>query len=336
MSSSSAIVKLNKLDPKNINLTIKSGPHSGEHFNFSKEIISIGRGPENDISLAKDLKTSRNHARIHVRNEQVIIENITDKNFILVNGTLATSQTLQSAQIVTIGETEFLIDWSLPSHLQVLRTPPLPPFPQSTNTSQSFHPTAPPPYPRQKINNTKPLNINLVMITLLVIVGFFFLFKDKPSSKGNKGLNLRTDDQIKKDLEEQRTSIETYKKLKNITENGELENSLATSQSYYVKGFRDYRLGQFGRSILSFQAALSFNPSHVLAKKYLTLAIRKQDELVDFNMQQGRRYRDKGNYRLCKSAYQQVMVIRKDTTDKKYKEAKQMFDVCDTLAKGRY
>jgi hypothetical protein len=71
-----------------------------------------------------------------------------------------------------------------------------------------------------------------------------------------------------------------------------------------------------------------------LAKKYYFIAKRKFDEVVQVHMTQGKRYRGKGNYRLCKSSFENVMVMIKTDTDPIYKEAKQYRDECDLRIEG--
>ena len=108
------------------------------------------------------------------------------------------------------------------------------------------------------------------------------------------------------------------------------------AQENYVKGFRDYRQGQYARAIQSFQAALSFYPNHELARKYILLAQRKFDEMVNYNMSQGRKYYQKQNYKMCQSAFANVMVMLKDSTKPKYIEAKQLFDECNLRTEAKF
>jgi tetratricopeptide (TPR) repeat protein len=189
---------------------------------------------------------------------------------------------------------------------------------------------------KKKTRKAQPQNKSFLIILAVVGVLVLFLMPDKDSAKKAKKNNLRSSEEIQKTLETSKLNIESYQKEKRIQGDGSIDKQYESSQSYYVRGFRDYRQGQYSRAIQAFQAALSFDPNHTLARKYLNFSLKKLDELVQFNINQGRRYREKSNYRLCKSAFQQVMIIKKDPNDKVYKEAKQLFDECDTLHKGRY
>jgi len=108
------------------------------------------------------------------------------------------------------------------------------------------------------------------------------------------------------------------------------------AQEHYIKGFRDYRQKQYARAIQSFQAALSFYPQHELARKYYVQAQRKFDESIDQSMSLGRKYYKKQNFQMCQSSFAQVMIMLKDTSKPKYREAKQMYDECSLRLEGRY
>lgn len=189
---------------------------------------------------------------------------------------------------------------------------------------------------KKRPRKAKAQNNSFLIILLLVVGTVIFLMPDKDAARKGKKSNLRSSEEIQKALETSKVNVEAYQKEKRIQDDGSIDKQFESSQSYYIRGFRDYRQGQFSRAIQAFQAALSFDPNHTLSRKYLNLSLKKLDELIQFNINQGRRYREKSNYRLCKSAFQQVMTIKKDPNDTVYKEAKQLYDECDTLHKGRY
>lgn len=172
------------------------------------------------------------------------------------------------------------------------------------------------------------------LIAVVFIVGIVFFADD--GQKNKKVTPLKSMEQINAELRESTDVVEQYKKEKRILEDGRMDRQYESAQAYYIKGFRDYRQGQYARAIMSLQAALSFDPGHILARKYLNQSIKKHSELVQFNLDQARRYRKKNNFRLCRASAQQVMTHRKDQTDQQYKDAKVLFEECDTLSKGRF
>jgi len=197
--------------------------------------------------------------------------------------------------------------------------------------------------PSVKIYQTTPISNTFSSYRLPIIAGglillILLILTLGGEKKQKKTTILRDTNQLNAELLKSTQQIEDYVKEKKLMEDGRMERVYESAQSYYIKGFRDYRQGQFSRAILSFQAALSFDPNHVLAKKYLLQSVKKHSEVVQFNLDQAKRYKEKSNYRLCRSAAKQVIVmaLRKDQSDPQYKDGKKIFDECDILSKGRF
>ncbi len=72
---------------------------------FTGEVMSMGRGRNNDIQIKNDGKISRYHCRIFRRGDEFIIEDNKSSNGTLVNGKLVTRQRLDGGEQVQIGET---------------------------------------------------------------------------------------------------------------------------------------------------------------------------------------------------------------------------------------
>lgn len=99
-----------KLKPFEIELEIVSGPHIGQRFSFKdKESITIGRGPENDVILANDLRASRFHAELKFADGNYYVYNRANKNYILINGIKDEQALVANKANVTVGETEFKV-----------------------------------------------------------------------------------------------------------------------------------------------------------------------------------------------------------------------------------
>lgn len=200
----------------------------------------------------------------------------------------------------------------------------------ATNQAANRNPRKP---ASQNSSSSGPI---ILVVTAAVVAIAFVVFSDDGGKKTKKPSQLKDTDQIATELGKSAQMVEQHIKDKHLNEDGRVDRQFESAQSYYIKGFRDYRQGQYGRAIMSFQASLSFDPNHVLSRKYLNQSIKKQSEIIQFNLDQARRYRQKNNFRLCRSAAQQVMILRKDQNDPQYKDAKIIFDECDTLSKGRF
>lgn len=105
----------------------------------------------------------------------------------------------------------------------------------------------------------------------------------------------------------------------------------------FLRGYRDYRQGQYLRAKEAFQVVLNLDPENDLARRYLNLTKIRFDEVVKFHMLQGRKYREKQNFRMCKAHFQTVMtLLGTDPTNIEYKEARQLHRECTTAHETRF
>ncbi len=333
--------------PHTLMVQLVKGPGAGSTTTFHKDVIKVGRDPENDLALTSDIKSSRFHAEIYWTPKGPMIKNISTKNHLLVNNKQITRETrIYHDTTITLGDTEIKIyapgferptvaNPQKPTHLSLIqeanikaRSSPLPQpqvnRPQPTGFKQTK--------PRQGFK-TDSAKIRFYVIIAVILAAFIYLLTSSPEKKSTD-LKVRTTEQIQKDLEKSRLTYDGIIDKKKST--GQLSSQYESAQAYYIKGFRDYRLGQYSRAIVSFQAALSFYPDHALARRYLSLAKRRFDEIVQFNMTQGQFYRQQGNSRLCKSAYRNVLSMIRDPNDKTYTQAKTYYDECSLAMEGRY
>ena len=100
------------------------------------------------------------------------------------------------------------------------------------------------------------------------------------------------------------------------------------AEQHFTRGMRDYRQGQWVRSLEAFQAALSFYPTHELARHYYTRAKNKFDQQVQFHMVQGKRYYGTGSFKYCMDEFRKVVIMKKDLKDLIRKEALQYYNEC--------
>jgi len=74
-------------------------------YPFSGDVMSLGRGRNNDIQIKNDGKISRYHCRIFRRGDEFIVEDNKSSNGTLVDGKLVTRQRLEGGEVVQLGET---------------------------------------------------------------------------------------------------------------------------------------------------------------------------------------------------------------------------------------
>lgn len=87
-------------------LQAESSPDEQVHP-VTKDVVSIGRGRDNDIQVRNDSKVSRYHCKIYRRGPNYYIEDNKSANGSLVNGELITERRLFGGEEIIVGETFF-------------------------------------------------------------------------------------------------------------------------------------------------------------------------------------------------------------------------------------
>ncbi|WP_374034742.1 FHA domain-containing protein [Bdellovibrio bacteriovorus] len=133
-------------DSMKFDIEIIKGPHIGQKLTFEKASVSMGRGPENDIVLSQDPRVSRQHAEIKQRGNEFVLVNLSQKNFVMVNGQSIQSEVLANDSVIQIGETEILFKVDMPV---VQAPPPTPAATPSPLLTPNPFPAPTPPRPQQ-------------------------------------------------------------------------------------------------------------------------------------------------------------------------------------------
>jgi hypothetical protein len=354
-----------------VKVTVFNGKTPGQALVFDKPVVTVGRGPENDVVFGNDARMSRNHLEIRWSDGKLTVRNLSQKNFILVNGerteemaldglaliqagdttlqvqvedALKPGPILESLQLESNAERTMVVKTERPpvaspprtpppapaSRHQNVSTPPTPSFHSSASSSRNH--SAPPPRSVSAGSRSSGSRLRFYMIIAIVGGGLFWLLNSDPSKK-KREVNIRTDGDVTRAIEESARAVQEIQKQQSST--GQDSVQYKAAQEHYIRGFRDYRQGQYARSIQSFQAALSFYPNHELARKYYVQAQRKFEAQIDFELSQGRKYYQKNNYKMCQSSFASVMIMVKDSSKPKYKEAKQFYDECSLRLEGR-
>ncbi len=88
-------------------LVMKPKQGAPSEYGFNGEVLSIGRGRNNDIQIKHDGKVSRYHCRIVFKSGQYLIEDNKSSNGTIVNGRAITRKKLEGGETIVIGETNF-------------------------------------------------------------------------------------------------------------------------------------------------------------------------------------------------------------------------------------
>lgn len=321
--------------------TVISGSMAGTMRLMNAPVFVVGRSPDCEFVLVNDPKVSRKHAQIESNGFGCDVISLNDKNLVLVNGSAVLRAPLADGDVLTFGDTK--VQYNLTSSAGplalsqddvavVLDEPPRSP------TTWNPAPAAPPamtytqrPRPRGKPKVSTSNNKRFLYYGIGALVIWWVL---SPGKAKKAAQQIRTEQQIQAD-------VEYANKLKEASETQALKKLDQTvtsrqAQENYVRGFRDYKKGQYERALTSFQACLALNPEHVLCNRYIRLAQRKFDEVVQYQIVLGRKYRDQNQFKACRSAYRNVMVMVKDASSPIYQEAKANYEACDSLVEGRF
>ena len=346
MSAAPVLLKLLK-----ISMDVSLGPNQGEKYTFEKPSITIGRGPENDLVFAQDVKVSRQHLQLIVTHDQVWVKNLSARNVLAVDGEICTEKSLRPGAILRFGDTELKINFDqvggpiqaappLGAELALVgkKVPgaPMAGLPMNPPAGGLAHPPPPPIRPapayRPSASSGGSSRVKFYVIIGVVAVIGYFLMQDQIKKRNQ--IKLR--DSVSTELSINQSQSEFDKVSKDIETKGQDTIQYRLAQEQYLRGFRDYRQGQYIRSLEEFQAALSFYPNHELARKYYTLSKRKFDEQIQFNMIQGKRYYGVENFRLCMGYYSTVIKMKKDERDPLRREALQYYNECEIKLRGKY
>ena len=394
-----------KLKPQQIEikLVIKKGPHEGQRFSFSKSEITMGRAPENDIVLLNDPLISRQHAKIVVLNDEVEVVNLSQKNFITVDGESVQRWKLVNDGHFQIGDTEFEIQFDLGKSVVAVAQKVAPLKPQVGGSKAAAkpapkHPTpvplknqqaAMPPAMRQQVpakmnqnlqarpqqgmaqpgrpqmmsagnmgrpmqqpghpgvhpnsyqtpaaKKNNPMFFYILILAVFAIAGYFYLDQPKKNAQtvppvNKPGIVRGTAEsviQIASEKERKEAALRN-EKLKQMNSPTALR-----AQENFIRGMREFQLGNYSVAQESFQLVLNLESNNVLARKHLELSKIRFDEVLKAKIMLGDSYYDKHNFKMCQSMFEQVLnMLNGRSSDVNYQYADHMQEKCRLAAEG--
>lgn len=305
--------------------TIMNGSMRGAVRLMNQSQFTVGRNPECEFIITNDPKCSRRQAGVRVTSKGCEVLSLNDKNLVLVNGREVESALLNEGDVITFGETEVRFSTAVAPQPMIMEQPAA----QTQLAHSAVHPL---PKKRRARQANPQGNAKRFVIYGVVALLLYWIFGTEVKKK--EELGLRTEQQMN-------AEIESANKVKEARESENLKRvdpsiHARQAQENYVRGFRDYRKGQYERSVISFQACLALNPSHVLCNRYLRLSQRKFNEMIQYYVLLGRKYRDQNQFQSCRAAFRNVMVMVKDANNETYKLAKANYEACNAFIEGRF
>jgi hypothetical protein len=310
--------------------TVVSGPMKGSVRLMNTQRFTVGRSPECEFVVINDPKCSRQHATIVCTSDGCEVISMNDKNLVLVNGRAQERAVLHDGDVVTFGETEIQYNsTSMPTGFENARLNLVP-----AGGAAPAYPGSPMPRSRSSRRGQARSGGNPMRIVIYGVVGLFLLLIILPSVSKKKPTPLRNEQQIQADLE----AANKIKESSEVALQKRWNDSMTSRQAQenYVRGFRDYQKGQYEHAIISFQACLALNPAHALCNRYFRLSQRKFNELIQYEVVLGRKYRDQNQFSACRAAFRNVMFMVKDANSPTYKEARANYEACNASVEGRF
>jgi pSer/pThr/pTyr-binding forkhead associated (FHA) protein/uncharacterized protein YraI len=182
-------------DRPQLQLVVHAGPLAGKGFPITRQVLTFGRDPDNDITL-DDNEVSRHHARLIQEDDQIILEDLGSTNGTLVNGKPIVGQhVLQPADIISIGASVFGVrGFAAPHTIGVTQfsskkppvstyTPP-PPVSPPRPAAPTVSPPRPARQPAEPVGGMNMLAIGgiaalIVIVVVVAAISAYFLTRDR-------------------------------------------------------------------------------------------------------------------------------------------------------------
>jgi hypothetical protein len=343
-------------------LEVLEGPHAGLVVAVNSFPFRLGRSNENQLVLSNDHKVSREQLELRYSKGQLTLHNISQKTVLLVNGQKMAGAMINATCEFQVGDSKLrlkLLDDNLPmvsvqegsglirraSSLPLspgsIHQGPLPTESSIPTLNQSqFGGAASPHMTTQNTRQpryARPKESNRVIFYVFFVgiaVAGLWAYQSQQKSVQNKKKDVIPSVEIEQSIIKSEELIKELQKKRSEAGKDSVQYNL--SQQHYLKGFRDFRQGQFSRAISSFEAALSFYSSHELARKYLAQSKLRLDQQISFQMNQGRIAKGKLNYRLCAAHFKSVQNLIRDRSDNRLREAQQLENECLLQQEGKF
>lgn len=172
-------------------------------------------------------------------------------------------------------------------------------------------------------------------LVAILAVGFAIFMLGPTAKKNSTKLKptLKYEDEVEIKLNSSTEKELTEKRIEKKQDRNSPQALRA--QENFIKGMRDFSLGNYARAQDFFQVVLNLQPDHALARRHLYLSKIRFDEIVQDKLMLGESYNNKHNFSMCSSMYKQVMDMLDDRqADPKWKLAKAKKDECDLAQEG--
>jgi hypothetical protein len=299
-------------------LKVVQGPDFGAMYVVCGGRATIGRGEENDVVLS-DLRSSRKHAEVSVKDGAWQVRDLGSANGILHNGSPVKASPIRSSDTLTVGETTLEFMASTESGTAMLTAPGrVPSGSPNTQLGVAYKDrisavrapgSVPSSGPRR---SGAPRKVNpAVLVVAVVGVGALFFFDDQgePKKLGGQSKVPVSEDVIRE--------LSSY-----LPDQAAVATMNKSAESFYRAGFREYRNGNYLRAKLQFENALQVMPGHSLAGIYLKNCDLAIDRTVKKHLELGKKNYDAGKYKTARGHFESIQrLLYRNQSSTEYVEA---------------
>ncbi|MBY0554575.1 FHA domain-containing protein [bacterium] len=172
------------------------------------------------------------------------------------------------------------------------------------------------------------------LIAAIAIGGaYFYLFGNEKTGQAKKVAStlIYGDEMTKMNTVKEQERIQALEEAKKL----KLSPQKLRIEENFVRGMRDFQLGNYSRAQEFFQLVLNLDSDHQLSKRYLYLSKVRFDEVVQEKLMLGESYFKKHNFKMCASLYRQVMdMLNGKSNDQKYILAEKKATECELASEG--
>ncbi len=173
----------------------------------------------------------------------------------------------------------------------------------------------------------------IIIAAVVCVVGYLVL---SPTSKvkGAKAKPvLKYEDEIAVSLKSEKE--DSRRKKREDDKKNRNSPQIQRAEENFIKGMRDFQLGNYARAKDFFQVVLNLIPDHPLARRHLYLSKVRFDELVQAKLVLGESNYQKHNFSMCESLYRQVMdMLQGKSNDQKFQLAQRRAEECQLASEG--
>ena len=154
----------------------------------------------------------------------------------------------------------------------------------------------------------------MILILILLAGAYLFFYEQGTKSQVDKELQLKTEADILKQVED--LEKQTEEEAKNLKMTFKQESS----RTAFISGFRDYRKGYFQRALKQFRHCSMLDKGNDLCLRYELKSNVQIEKLIQKKIRLGNSYKANKQYKACEAVFKNLETMILDIKSPVYKE----------------